>query len=529
MKRIPIYSVAALLAALFLAGCMDDKGNYTYRDPAVVTPTILSELEPSYNIIMLTNFELDPEIEGNEADYDYFWYTYPNGTTTQNRRDTIGIEKKLDYTVTLAPGRYNLVFEAKDRQTGVSAFRKTIISVSSFFGTGYYINKYENGQTDIDFIDADGKVNQDILKTINGESLAGRPVRSTLSDRYCYPTINADGSATMNNWVYMIMVCSDEDMRIYRGDDMTEVYDWDNAFMETPAVKKPQGVWGTRGGFMVLNDGKLHTVGGATYSDGRFGYAYPEEGLKLSGRGCAVASCLMLFDENAGQIVGYHNTQNRYAYIDPYPQTVQHHFTNQELLCAEMQYNYVGSTSHAFALLRSKNEGEVGKLRFVDVMAGSFNTVQQVPYYGSYEVPAEASNVGNGKIFCMQNGTGSGGGASVLYYTTGDNSVHYYNYNNQTHKSDVVTIPADEQIAYIYHNCDWAINGGSPAIAAQYPDGLNSFLVLSNKAGNWTLRVYDMLGATPDVDKDAGPRETYTGTGEAASLFYRIPLTNATW
>ncbi len=530
MKKITIYFAAVMFSALF-AGCIDDIGNYEYQPADEMAPKILSELEASYTAIMLEPLVIDPQIDGDEADYEYFWCTYPYPTTTQNRRDTVGYEKKLNYNVGLAPGQYRLVFQAKNKETGASTFQKSIITVTSRFSTGYFVNKYQNGRTDVDFIDADGIVRPNILKTINGDDLPGRPIRSTLSDRYCYPEVNPDGTSTMKNWAYMFMICTDQDMRVYRGNEMTLLYDWDHAFMEAPAVKKPQGVWGTRGGFVMMNNGVIHSCRGVTTSKGTFGYAYPEEGLKMTGKGCAAASNLMFFDENAGSLVGYSTSSDRYAYTQPYAGYERHHFVNQELLCAEMQYIYVGQSAHGFALLRSKVAGEVGKLRLVDVMVGSVNSVRAMAYYGSYEVPAEAAGVGNGKVFCVQNGTAQAGGNSVLYYSTGDNKVHYYNYNNQTHKSNVVEIPADEQIVYMYHNCDWLCNGGIPthAYALAHPGGFNTFLVLSNKGGNWTLRVYGMQGATPDIDKAGGPKATYTGTGEGVNLICREPHTTTTW
>ena len=528
MKKLTIY-LTAVVGIMLFTKCIDDTGNYTYQDPEAVTPIILSEFAANYTAIMLEPFVLDPRMAGNEADYDYFWCTYPHGTTTQGRRDTIGRERKLDYNVGLAPGAYKLIFQARDKKTGISAFQRTIITVTSTFSSGYFINKYENGRTDVDFIDGNGVLRPNILKTINGDDLPGKPIRSTLSDRYCYPVTDDAGNTTVKSWVYTFMICSDEDMRIYNANEMTLVKDWDNAFMETPAVKKPQGVWGTSGGFMMLNNGELHTVGGATYSDGCFGYPYPNEGLKLSGHGCVINSNMAFFDENAGALVGYSNTQNRYAYINPYPGYEQHHFTNQEVLFLGTQHNYLNASARGWALLRSKNAGEVGKLRLVDLMGGSFNTVQAMVYYGSYEVPAEFTNVGDGKVFCMQYGGGTGAAASItsiLYYSTGDNNVHYYNQNNQTRKLNAVTIPADEKIAYIFHNYDWACNNHPSYIHADAP---NNFLVLSNKGGNWVLRVYDMVGLTHDIDAASGPKETYTGTGEANSLIFREPHTQRTW
>jgi len=527
MKKATIY-LAIIMYAVFFTKCINDTGNYSYQDADAVAPIILSEFEANYTALMLESFVLDPQVQGNEADYEYFWVAYPHGTTTQNRRDTIGRERKLDYKMALAPGQYKLIFQAKDKQTGTSAYMRTIITVSSVFSLGYFVNKYENGRTDVDFVDGSGVLHSNILKTINGDDLPGKPIRSTFSDRYCYQTIDDEGKTVANNWVYMFMLCTDEDMRIYKANDMTMLYDWDHAFMELPAVKKPQGVWGNSSGFMLLNNNQLHSVGGATYSDGRFGYAYPDEGIRLSEKGCTVTSNMMFLNENTGSIVGYSTTQDRYAYTQPYPGYEQHHFTNQEVLYFGTQHNYLNAATRGWALLRSKNEGEIGKLRLVDAATGSFNTYRSLVYFGSYQVPSEF-NVGDGKVFCVQNGGGTGAASSItsiLYYSTGDNKVHYYNQNNQTQKLNAVTIPDDEKIVYIYHNYDWACNNHPSYYHADAP---NEFLVLSNKADSWILRAYAMEGTTHDINAAAGPKKVYTGNGLATNLIYREPHTMRTW
>lgn len=527
MKKIKIFLTAVMSVMLF-AGCVEDNGNYDYRNPDEVAPIILTEFDAGYTAIMLEMFRLDPQVRGNEEDYEYFWCTYPAGVTTQNRRDTIGYERKLDYYVSLAPGSYNLVFQAKDKVNGTSDFQTTRITVASSFSTGYYITKYENGRTDIDFINNEGEIKPNILKTINGEDLPGKPVRSTLSDRYCFPEYDDEGNSTTLTWQQTIMVTSEEDIRIYRGNDLTEIYAGEEAFMAAPNNLKPQGVWGTSSGFMMVNDGQVHTVRGNIYSDGRFSYGYPKEGLELDGRGACGTACLILYDANKGELVAYHNTQDRYAYTGVYTGYEQHHFTNQDFVAAVPHYSYFAGTPRAFVLFKSKEAGEVGKLRLVDVIVG-LQSVRTMAYYGSYEVPDDAANIANGKIFSMLNGYNTTGDNSVMFYSTGDNKVHYYDYMNQRHVADAVTIPPDEEITYIFHYCDYYCNGGHPTYSAPYPDGFNTFIVLSTKGGNWILREYGMLGSTPDIDKESGPKATYTGTGVATHLFGRIPHTTRTW
>lgn len=501
-----------------MAGCVDDKGNYDYEAAGDITPIITTGIEPSYTAIMLNQLVIEPQIEGSDEDYEFYWVTYPSGVTTIGKRDTIGTERKLDYTVALAPGSHKVIFQVKDKETGVSAFQSTIVGVTGQFGTGYFVTKNVGGRTDIDFINAEGTVSTNVLQTINGTDLPGKPLKITMTDRYSYP--DADGVRI--NWVNTIVVSTDEAAAIYNGSDLKTLFDWEHMFMESPAVSKPQGVWGHGSGFMLLNDGKIHATNAYNQSPGTFGYAYPEEGLKLSPMACAATSNMMFFDENSGALVGYSGGTDRYAYKTPFAGYEQHHYTNQELIWMGTQHNYNSSASRAFALLRSKDDG---KIRLVDAAAGSFNTYRALVYYGSYEVPA-GFTVGDGTIFCCKGGNGN----SAIYYSMGDNNVSYYNYNNQTQKLNALSIPADEKIVFIKHKYDGLCNGIMLKPHALNDADLtdwNSFLVLSTKGDNWTLRVYDMVGATPDIE--ATPKATYTGTGEAVSVMPRDQHTIRTW
>jgi hypothetical protein len=67
----------ALLFSLFVAGCVEDTGNYVYEDPDEITPIINSEMEEYYDAVMLDQLVIEPEMKGDESQYDYLWYAYP--------------------------------------------------------------------------------------------------------------------------------------------------------------------------------------------------------------------------------------------------------------------------------------------------------------------------------------------------------------------------------------------------------------------------------------------------------------------
>ena len=78
----------------------------------------------------------------------------------------------------------------------------------------------------------------------------------------------------------------------------------------------------------------------------------------------------------------------------------------------------------------------------------------------------------------------------------------------------MITLPVGEEIAYVEHSYDFYYQ-------------VNTFVVLSNKGGNWILRTYDMEGSTPEV---ALPHKSiHQGTGLAKNLIYRHANTSITY
>ena len=137
-----------MLLGISFAACVEDTGNYSYENPDVVAPIIKSGIDENYSVLVLENLVIDPTIEGDESQYDYVWYAFPGTVTSSAPNDTLGVSKKLDCTISMEPGTYQLVFKVTDKSNGTSAFYKSKLVVASFFSEGYYILKYENGYTE---------------------------------------------------------------------------------------------------------------------------------------------------------------------------------------------------------------------------------------------------------------------------------------------------------------------------------------------------------------------------------------------
>lgn len=510
-------AAAALLVLVSAASCVKDTGNYVYQTADEVAPNLVSGIAETYSSISMDQLVIDPVMQEDPSLFDYCWYAYPiNNTNVKN--DTIGRTRKLDYKVTMISGTYYLIFKATTKTNKTAVFKRSMLTVSSIFGEGYYINKYENNMTDIDFVNRFGVVNANILKTVNGASLPGKPLKLTYEvNRYSYNDTAANGTVTRIAMKPALMVCSDEDMRVYHGESMKMLKNWDKLFLEKPAVKKPQGVWANTGGFMMMNNNQVAFVNNNGANVGEFGYFYPVDNMKLNQMVSATNSSYLMFDDNAGEFVGYYVqtfTPVKSAVKVASPLTLapvgETYFTNSDLIYMATQQYYYTSAGRTYAIVKNRSTGV-----YTLWQMGTGNIQYGYIYDNGARGLVIPSTFGvvTAKVFALKGGASTALN-TVVYYSSGNNKVSYYNPSNQTETRDIITIPSDEQIVAIEHNFDNYF-------------AINKFSVLSNKGNSWVLRVYNMVGSTADV---AVPEiATYTGTGAAKNMIYRHTNTQITY
>lgn len=494
-----------LLCNVLAFSCYEDKGNYDYREEMEIAPIINSTLEESYSATLLQNLIIKSSIENENEHMEYLWFIYP--TTNANLpNDTIGYEKDLNYFVTAQSGSYRLVFKVTDTRNGTSAYQESSLNIASVFSTGYYVMKYENSRTDVDFVDGDAVLHPNLLKQLHGEDMPGKPIRQVYTlNRYCYTETDANDNVVSNTWQPAYIICTDEDLRIFHGDDLHLIKTWDNAFMETPAVKKPQGVWGSgSGGFMMMNDDQMHAIQGYIYSDGCFGYAFQTSNLKIAPMLAVGGSSYLAFDEEEGTFIGFNNA-NGNVITNIYAGVSLPNVVGYDLIWMGSQAN-TSTPAYTYSLVKNRVDGKwmlVEEYTTYMSMVGHYFTNQ-------YQIPSDFG-IYNGKIFACQGGAGN----AVIYYSTGDNVVNYYNPMNQTEKKSIITLPIGEKIVQLKH----VYFAGTPAISM--------FLILAQDGDNWKLYTHEFEGNTPDIISN--PLSVYEGTGIPGHVMYRSPAIRTTY
>ena len=130
-----------MLILLLCVACVDDPGNYNYKDPETILPIEISGLSDT-TFKILETISLKPEIKGlgDEENYEFTWYSYPVGNIGYSLRDTLGRERNLTFKMEYAVGETRaLVFEVKEKKTGVFVNKKITFRSIAEFSSGYLV------------------------------------------------------------------------------------------------------------------------------------------------------------------------------------------------------------------------------------------------------------------------------------------------------------------------------------------------------------------------------------------------------
>jgi hypothetical protein len=254
MKNIAI--LAAGLLALLAVAC--NKDDSTAAGPVVTLK--VTGLKDTFNLYTHQDFlKVTPTVE-NESSYDYYWTLFSTNFAASNnlgiiKPDTIGRTKDLNYEVLKDPGAYILVFNAKDKSTGVVRQVNMVVNITTLTLNGWYLVKDNGSTTDMDFIYNGGRINNWIAYFNGGKSQDGGAVKAVFVPQF-------KTSLTTQNTYSAIMVLSKNDAAVYRVDNGAMVMNFDNMFFSKPAVKNPQAVFQPIStqylGF--INDGKYYSL-----------------------------------------------------------------------------------------------------------------------------------------------------------------------------------------------------------------------------------------------------------------------------
>lgn len=184
-----------LISTCCFWACNEDLGNYDYVELKNITIAPLENM----TVLCQQQVKIDPVITGieNEEAYSYVWYAFAQG---QQLADTLSESRVLDTIITLFPSDYTIVFEIKEKDSGI--FHKvsfTMIVLDGSYGKGLLIYSNNNGYPQLSMLNTDNEFFPEIpLK--RGEYVAKNPVKIAVPD-----PMNKTGSSLS----HLFLMCDD--------------------------------------------------------------------------------------------------------------------------------------------------------------------------------------------------------------------------------------------------------------------------------------------------------------------------------
>ncbi|MDR2130602.1 MAG: hypothetical protein LBP56_05470 [Odoribacteraceae bacterium] len=500
MKKKNTLPIVAMAIAFFTGACIDDTGNYDYSPVENVFPVEISGLQDT-SFLLTANVELQPIIKGLDSDlekYAFTWYTYPiMAVGYAPARDTLGTGTTLSFVMNYPPGeRRMLVFEIKEKSTGLIANKKVEITSASVFSRGWFVVNDLDGQTDIDFIDLDGLVREDVISRVNGQKLQGKGVRMVLQSGFYYHDKRMpDGTIMRLSNQTVFHVLSEQDMKTLNAASFEIYKNFEDEFYSPPAVWKPQDIMNTYLGYVFLiNDGKLYSITGMTAGPGKF--AHPKIGdanlypCVLAGDFAqqanvfSRASSSFLVDNMSTDLVKVESD-------DGTPPTNMDH----EMLWMARRFQRYSSSAQAWAIMRSKSAPVAYHLVDIDA-SGSMN-----PIVGFHPLNASARLL-SADVYGIHPEH-----SAAIYFAKG-NLLSYFQKGDASgdDEVDLWTFPADETIAYVGKN-----------------SSTTHLEVLTNSNNTWKLYIFPLAnsGQYAYIQDGASPLAVYSGNGNARFVLYR--------
>ncbi|MBD0824898.1 PKD-like family lipoprotein [Aestuariibaculum marinum] len=121
LKYIKLKNLILLGMIIALFSCMEDEGNYDYRE---INEVAITGLEENYQYLQLDYFDIVPELsftQGEQSNkFSYKWEALQRSQGTGGDRVFfISSEKNLTERVTLNPGAYDIYYTVKNLETNV--------------------------------------------------------------------------------------------------------------------------------------------------------------------------------------------------------------------------------------------------------------------------------------------------------------------------------------------------------------------------------------------------------------------------
>ncbi|MCK9628278.1 MAG: PKD-like family lipoprotein [Bacteroidales bacterium] len=464
------------IAVFFITACYVDKGNYDYTAISDIT---ISGIETSYSKIAASDtLKITPRIEStyNESDFEYTWLIYDKN----NKCDTLGKDRNLNYLINNAPGTYTIFYYVKNKSNTYYSHTNTTLTVSTRYSLGHYILKETaSGDTDIDILLNDGKLISDVLLKTQGTALSGAP--KSMGILY-NKQLTDPLSLTKSSANCIGIITATNNYSIFNTSDMRLIFNPDNMFYEkqneTP-FKFITFMWND----VFLTNKGVFSEDNMSVGSGIFGFPSGESGASQFWAFSTTTVGLVYWDETNSRLL--YTNYNAVASVlsnDLYPTT--------NYTCLFMG-SYKGT---AYALFKDKANS---KMYLYIITAKSSSRPPVVS--AVKEIPSTMR-------FYSASQYGSNERTAQLIYFIENNKPYYYDVvNNNEHEIPFTDLPSGETITYISNRFD---RNATPKI--------DYLTIATQNGGDYHLYMYNMVGGLPY----GAPARTVTGKGKVKETHF---------
>lgn len=513
--RIPIMnnvikSFYLLFAILFLNGCIDDKGNYSYISADELFPVEISGLSKKMTVNQGENLVLSPILENmdKEERYSYVWTItekYTDGKLPERR--LIAENKDLDFKVVLDAGSWLLNFEVRDQAKDLyKRWEIDLTIMASPINVGWYVLKDKNSKTDFDYIDTEGVAYRNVLGA-SENALEGEAVRIFYQNSgYTHQIENKDGTVANLANQSVLHILSTKDIRVFNSKNLSLFKTFDDLFYDVPEKCFPQTNYvNSSGSLFLINDGLLYSTNGMNMNIGK--YSTKKTGnYYLFGKIIPTASFdVMVFDTKSNSFYSVSPSGVNLNHFSDKPVDLEPPVGTAELpqSASNMEYTMknlgvgmpMGLSASGFAIMKSTVTGEYFYVRI------DYRGDTTYPFTSFTQIPAKYLILSADVVVAPLFGNFS-------YFSKG-NALYYYLDSSSTEverEIKLLELPANERIAYLEH-----IHTGG---------GITTLAVLSNTDSGWKLRLYDPIGlGSPEINIE--PTKVFEGEGNGRFVMYR--------
>ena len=504
-----LYLFLLILLPLLCVSCYDDKGNYDYH---ALNQVEVAGIDSMYTAIFMEQLVITPTIQSEDKErvYDYIWMCYDKNDFKKSI-DTLSLEKDLNYTVSLSLSSYQLIFAYRDRETEITKYVYSNLTVESQNSRGWYVLKEKAGSTDIDFF-WQGKENTDLLSRVQGKAMEGRPQSLGYVEKYAWMNEEADKIETGNKCFFL---ASEREVTLIRISDMKQVGDFNSLFFENAPVIAPQKWYEGSEESGFINGGKLYTY--SSY-DGEFGVnklSYPKEGnYNLSSIFTKNGTMPpLLFDLNSGQFCSSDRKAPAISYFEndgesKYPLA----YPDREPIYAGFLDEGMWEGGKGFVVMCDKRDASRSIFYFDLKCLVNFENDYLKNRITDIQKVEASSKLAEATCFGMHRKD------QMLYFGVND-KLYYYDLVNKkelevVRDNGASAIPSGENIVLIKHLILDYTDYMDPTIS----DKVNKLAVATSDGNTYKLYLFEIV-----ANKLKDKPEIYNGTGIPSEVMYMSP------